>query len=203
MRKLAFAFGAAVALVAAPACAATQIVNGSGVLTGATGVNVNGTSYGVTFADGSCPALFGGCNDSSDFVFTTSAAAGDAAQALLDQVFLDTGLGSFDSNPQLTLGCETAGIFGCFAGVPYAGGLIVYWQDANNGTTFGDSVFPGFGTLADSDTSNAGGHVWAIFTLSAGVAGGVPEPSTWAMMLLGFGGIGLAMRRKRKVAALA
>jgi len=29
-------------------------------------------------------------------------------------------------------------------------------------------------------------------------AGGVPEPSTWAMMLLGFGGIGMAMRRSRR-----
>lgn len=29
-------------------------------------------------------------------------------------------------------------------------------------------------------------------------AGGVPEPSTWAMMLLGFGGIGMAMRRRRR-----
>jgi PEP-CTERM motif len=30
-----------------------------------------------------------------------------------------------------------------------------------------------------------------------GIAGGVPEPSTWAMMLLGFGGVGfMAYRRK-------
>src|SRR5207253_2572452 len=28
----------------------------------------------------------------------------------------------------------------------------------------------------------------------------VPEPSTWAMMLLGFGGIGFAMRRRRRPA---
>jgi hypothetical protein len=28
--------------------------------------------------------------------------------------------------------------------------------------------------------------------------GGVPEPATWAMMLLGFGGIGMAMRRSRR-----
>jgi hypothetical protein len=30
--------------------------------------------------------------------------------------------------------------------------------------------------------------------------GAVPEPATWAMMLLGFGGIGLTMRRRRKPA---
>jgi hypothetical protein len=29
----------------------------------------------------------------------------------------------------------------------------------------------------------------------------VPEPGTWAMMLLGFGGMGVAMRRKRRSAA--
>jgi len=34
-----------------------------------------------------------------------------------------------------------------------------------------------------------------IFTFTPGA---VPEPSTWAMMLLGFGGIGIAMRRRRR-----
>ena len=29
------------------------------------------------------------------------------------------------------------------------------------------------------------------------IAGAVPEPSTWAMMLVGFGGVGFAMRRRR------
>jgi len=33
-----------------------------------------------------------------------------------------------------------------------------------------------------------------------GAAAAVPEPATWAMMLLGFGGIGFQMRRQRKVA---
>ncbi len=33
--------------------------------------------------------------------------------------------------------------------------------------------------------------------------GAVPEPTTWAMMLLGFGGIGVAMRRRRKELGLA
>jgi PEP-CTERM motif len=30
--------------------------------------------------------------------------------------------------------------------------------------------------------------------------GGVPEPATWAMMLVGFGGLGAAMRSRRKLA---
>lgn len=33
--------------------------------------------------------------------------------------------------------------------------------------------------------------------------GGVPEPTTWAMLIVGFGGIGAVMRRRRKEAGLA
>jgi hypothetical protein len=39
---------------------------------------------------------------------------------------------------------------------------------------------------------------------SAAVVAGVPEPSTWAMMILGFGGVGfMAYRRKAKPALMA
>lgn len=37
----------------------------------------------------------------------------------------------------------------------------------------------------------------ALFSTTA-----VPEPATWAMMLLGFGGIGMAMRRRRRPAMM-
>jgi hypothetical protein len=41
-------------------------------------------------------------------------------------------------------------------------------------------------------------------TLGSSTAGGVPEPATWAMMLMGFGGLGAALRStRRKQAALA
>ena len=39
--------------------------------------------------------------------------------------------------------------------------------------------------------------------LPIGFAPGVPEPSTWAMMALGFAGLGFAYRRSRKVALAA
>jgi len=35
------------------------------------------------------------------------------------------------------------------------------------------------------------------------VTGGVPEPSTWAMMLMGFGAVGYSLRRRRKLGAMA
>ena len=36
---------------------------------------------------------------------------------------------------------------------------------------------------------------------AAAVPGGVPEPATWAMMLMGFGGLGALLRRRRGLAA--
>jgi hypothetical protein len=36
-----------------------------------------------------------------------------------------------------------------------------------------------------------------------GVGGGVPEPATWAMMIIGFGGIGAVLRRRRVATAFA
>lgn len=52
--------------------------------------------------------------------------------------------------------------------------------------------------LEATTTGNAGGpDTFRLVNLRTG-AGGVPEPATWAMMLLGFGGIGIAMRRSRR-----
>jgi PEP-CTERM motif len=42
-----------------------------------------------------------------------------------------------------------------------------------------------------------------ITSLSFTAIGGVPEPSTWAMMLLGFASLGFVSRRSRKAAAQA
>lgn len=48
-------------------------------------------------------------------------------------------------------------------------------------------------------TANSGGRFGANFTFGAG---GVPEPSTWAMMLIGFGAFGSVSRfRRRRISA--
>ena len=51
----------------------------------------------------------------------------------------------------------------------------------NNGPSDGNGTFDDFGSLAYSAT----------------FAGGVPEPATWAMMIVGFGAIGVGARRRR------
>jgi len=42
-----------------------------------------------------------------------------------------------------------------------------------------------------------------LLVVQNGAGGAVPEPATWAMLLLGFAGIGVAMRRRRIAKALA
>jgi hypothetical protein len=63
-----------------------------------------------------------------------------------------------------------------------------------------------FGAEADARTatnSSASGDYRVTFSDGVTVAGAVPEPSTWAMMMLGFAGVGFLAYRRRKVPALA
>ncbi|MES2195282.1 MAG: PEPxxWA-CTERM sorting domain-containing protein [Pseudomonadota bacterium] len=67
-------------------------------------------------------------------------------------------------------------------------------HDGNNWYTDG-SLFQLFG-------ANSGLAQQAFLNVETSVAA-VPEPSTWAMMILGFAGVGFMAYRRRKTAALA
>lgn len=217
MREIILAAAAAfAAMVSSPAASANPILNGDGKLIGATGVNVGGTVYDVTFLDGTCEIVFGSCDPSTKWDFFGMPAATVAAQALLDQVFV----GTFDE-PFSTIGC--GGPY-CQVQIPFGGGymdhpppigpLFMYqFVGAINAseaqpcctTTFTDpwgqthtvvsieTDRAQWGPVgaAGSDTGYSDTTVFARFSLSA-----VPEPATWLTMLLGFSGIGLAMRRR-------
>ena len=66
---------------------------------------------------------------------------------------------------------------------------------ANNGSSgFAGSLGPGTYSVWVQEISSGGAVPYAFdFVVSP-----VPEPTTWAMMLLGFGAIGFAARRSRK-----
>lgn len=194
MNRTIIAGVAAVAILfaASPALAASQVVNGSGKLTGATGVTVGAGTYDVEFVEGSCSAVFGGCDSLSDFTFQNQTDARAAAQALLDQVLT----GAFDNDYTMTFGCAINGAEVCDVLVPFGFDQAnVLAQAAKNANGAGDDT----NTLIDAnadffDTTFNDQFVWARFTAAAGA---VPEPSSWMMLLLGFAGIGMAMRRRR------
>lgn len=196
--------GAVLVTAAGAAYAATPVVTGSGsslTLTGANDVSINGSTYNVEFVDGSCNGLFGGCS-SSNFSFSDPMVALGAANALLDQVLIAfQNVGNFENSPNLTQGCSDP--HACSIYIPYASSdgtanvAIATNVNAQNNPNNPDGA--ALGTVAAStDTTGQSQFTYARFTASTGGTpnpSSVPEPSTWLLMMAGFGIAGLALRR--------
>lgn len=195
---LILAFFMAVAMAAAAKAGVIRTLDANGQLTGARNVDVGGTLYDISFVEGSCFSVFSGCNQNSDFDFFGLEQAGVAAQALVDQVFLDVLEGQFDSDPSLTLGCSST--VACSVAVPsfvnsVNGVVFVEGAIALNEAGIGGSI--GFLFLAPGDSIGAdSSSVFARFNLAQqppNPAGQIPEPAT--LLLFGLGLAGLAGSR--------
>lgn len=185
-------------IVASTAATATPtLLVQDGKLTGANNVNVGGTLYNVTFQDGTCISVFKGCVQ-SEFVFTTPATASAAAQALLDQVFVDGPAGNFDTESNTTVGCTD--LSNCWTRVPQTSTAYqLYYVSAINqftptGTRQGLSTPRSIAMLND-DTATSIYSNWAVFKLATPEST-VPEPGTIALLGLALAGMTVLRRRK-------
>ena len=117
-----------------------------GLLVGASDVFVSGAGwYDVNFVDGTCIGLFDGCDADEDFDFGSPVDANRAAQALVDQVFIDGPDGMFNTSPGLTFGCGDPDR--CVVVIPH--------------TVLDAPLFMSAITMNNIGTGNAG---WTIFS---------------------------------------
>ncbi len=184
---------ALIGCLASSADAATlNVVDGQ--LVGASDVLVDGALYDVEFVDGTCIALFAGCDANTVFTFGTWESALQASQALLDQVFIDDASGMFDSDPSLT--CRSLGIPSsiCISMTPFQvtaeEGVYVAFAINEAIPLYDETDFNRLQTTMDTVGFQI--HHYARWTP-------VPEPSTAS--LLGLGLLGIAVGRRRSRAA--
>ncbi|MEQ1890654.1 MAG: hypothetical protein ABL951_15995 [Alphaproteobacteria bacterium] len=189
-------------VIPAPSATATVILDvQGGVLFGARNVDVAGTLYYVEFLDGTCVGVFGDCDETPSFQFTDLISSTGAAQALLDQVFLDSAAGHFDSHPELIRGCSFVSV--CFVDIPYHSArinteLLAYdiRTVANGSPTLfgsdhlvGDPLSPNTSTDSNQNTFGVVQTTWAKFSQGSPIPVPVPVPEPGTLFLDVQGGI--------------
>ncbi len=175
-------------LSAGPASAATPVIDYSGQLIGAQGIDVNGTLYDVEFVDGTCNAVFGDCVNPDNFVFVDSEAGRAASAALIEQVF-DTHE-DIDDDPWRTRGCEAVHICHMFTLVkeqipengPAQYRLRINADNYYSFYDFADGITGPWAVTIDdgsSETSHRGDRVWVRWSEASVVVDtdgdGVPD----------------------------
>ncbi|WEK44270.1 MAG: PEPxxWA-CTERM sorting domain-containing protein [Candidatus Sphingomonas colombiensis] len=157
---------------------------------------VTGTLSSFTLSlNGGVGALFGGVgtwNGGSSFAF----GYGSPTNLYQSANVASSGAQAFTFTPNVAV----------VAGQQYVAYISAFGVAGASGTTSmpGGTSAPGIDYFVWNNTSDARGNTsWNYFgdlgnaLFSATFNGGVPEPATWALMILGFGAIGGALRRKR------
>jgi PEP-CTERM motif len=202
------ALAATAVATATPVFAQSATVNGSTVATltvGGPGTTISfGGPAGTTASADLFLQLTGASTTTGDYTFSYTFTNTNPSISNLVNFGFDTsptlggitGTGmNFYLNPNGTLNVNAC-----------AGPLAASNCDAANGQgdLFSGSFTLDFANNTSSITLNDFVDRYASLSQIGGISGegtpvrGVPEPATWALMLLGFGGIGMAMRRSNK-----
>lgn len=159
-------------------------------------MEVDGNLYDVDFLDGTCVDLFDGCDEETDFLFTTSNSALQASRALLDQVLLDSPLGLFDSDPFSVAGIEASTVldYGVIW-TPYD----TFFPTSSSIRATTVSNYPSSSSFSDSVGNglyNQGSEtrVFEVFAVWSEAAD-VPEPSAINLFLFGLLILGVKQRK--------
>lgn len=162
-----------------------------------------GTANAAITVDPSPPAGTFGNTNVTCTSGTTNCTFSDTTTFVTPDGFTQVG-GTLSSGPALTAGSDVAfGPLGMLSGVTLNGQMFNLLV---NGVSEFAALAPirltpgATNTLIVSGTVGQTGMGSYAGTLNFGNVAAVPEPATWAMMLLGLGGIGFALRRRRATA---
>jgi hypothetical protein len=184
----------------ASACIDSGSVHDSNGVTNTGGSEVNPLSDNQKFGVPTISSL--GWNNASDIglLFNATEPGGDSIN--IQDITLKfyngtTLLAAIDGQQALASTDPGNGVAGFTFVVDPAG------QTYLNNTIFSQAGFGNFQIALESTLSDAAGgpESWLAFNLGGGVPvtfGGVPEPATWAMMILGLGMTGAVMRRRQR-----
>lgn len=192
MRTLSLALAGAVALASASAAQATITVVDGGTNVDVTRVH-NGTTTYINYQSPD-PLTAGNAGGSfSDMLTFYNDTAGVYNLSVLTQLAAN---GMADVN-FTTLTLSGSGIPGGFMSFSGPTAIGTAWTYAISNLALGVGTYTvNLAGTANTDAAFQG-------TVKFNLAGGVPEPATWGLMLLGFGLMGSSMRRRRARTAVA
>jgi len=201
MRGLYFAIAATMAALTAPATAAVTVCSGGGcaaqpnsnvlVNMGETGLTVNGTLNNApgTVSFTSIESLINNANGQARV---------GAVDGILNNPLLISYSGGLISAMEFNVNAATSGTLALtFAGGDSDGVTISGLSLGTNGQNFFNIHDGTFTSVLLSFHGDATVEDVRQVRLNVGQAPAVPEPATWAMMLAGFGAIGVMARRRR------
>lgn len=196
MRSLPILVLALTAAIASPASAAVVGAENVSLSSSPTTFNFGAASFGFTY-DAAAASSF---DPTTYFVQTTgtgqtSAFGGFLGIPLAPSLFDQRGI-TIDGN-----------LFPTYASFPTLSGIGASLVPGDLALRYavGSDYFYGYARLNGNGTLNLAFENSANTAITAGAAitgplaaAAVPEPATWALMLMGFGAIGVAMRRRER-----